>query len=82
MSDITAGLDRAQAQYDAQTPPYDEVSLEDDGREIWNEDAPCACEIDDDEGIAYYVTDDCRRHSEPPCDRCGWQAVCPDCVGT
>lgn len=85
------GFDRAQAQYDAQTPPYDTEVQESDGQPIYDEDADCTCtplydedeaEVTVDSVIVDHDNTDCRRHSEPPCERCGWQAVCPDCVGT
>lgn len=79
------GFARAQQQYDAQTPPENDTYpiIEADGTEIWDEDALCMCEPDQgDDGRLILYKANCQRHSEPPCDRCGWQAVCPDCVGS
>lgn len=78
------GFDAAQAQYDAQTPPYDDYyPIVYNGIEIWDEDADCTCEPDaGDDGQPIMYRKHCRRHSEPPCDWCGWQASCQECVGT
>lgn len=78
------GFDRAQADYEAQTPPYDDGPIvEEDGTEVWDDDAGCTCEPDQgDDGRPILYSKNCQRHSELPCDQCGWQAVCPDCVGT
>lgn len=76
----------AQFQFDSAIPDYlDDGPIIDSvtGEEIWDDDALCECEPDQNaEGYPTLYRKNCPRHSEPPCDQCGWQAVCPDCVGT
>lgn len=82
MSNYDNGFARAQQAYEAQTPPSTDYPILDPitGEEIWDDDAPCTCEPDQgDDGQPILYRKNCQRHSEPPCDRCGWQSVCPDC---
>lgn len=75
------GFARAQADYDAQTPPENGGPIiEADGTEVWDPDVDCTCEPDQgDDGQPIMYRKSCQRHSEPPCDRCGWAGKCPDC---